>query len=137
MASELSTMFNDAEDPVFWDGSTHHIRCYAHKLNLVVGHGLKALGQKVGNSKPNTPHGIPLPIPSLEVNGEQYESDNDDESDDEDMGGLPSLPDGVDGDEQEDEDEVIPMSEESDMVAKALAKVRMFLYILLYSLFID
>lgn len=47
MATELQSMFAKDKDPVTWDGSTHHVRCYAHKLNLVVGHGLKALGQKM------------------------------------------------------------------------------------------
>ena len=33
-----------------------------------MGHGLKALGQKVGPSKPTTPNRVALPIPALEVN---------------------------------------------------------------------
>lgn len=48
MAAKLQSMFSAAEDPDEWDSSSHHVQCYAHKLNLTIGHGLKELGQKVG-----------------------------------------------------------------------------------------
>lgn len=54
MAHELQQMFLNTDDPVSWYPSTHHVRCFAHKLNLVVGHGLKALGQQVGHLKHST-----------------------------------------------------------------------------------
>lgn len=125
MAAELETMFSAADDPADWDATTHHIRCYAHKLNLVVGHGLKALGQKVGTLKPSNPHGISLPMPSLEVNGEEYQDEDDPDSDEEDSAGLPAEADGVDDDdcEEEDEDKSDSSSGETNVVAIALAKV--------------
>lgn len=123
MASELEFMFSSADDPVVWEGSTHHIRCYAHKLNLVVGHGLKVLGQTVGPTKPCTPHGIPLPIPSLEVNGNEHVDQDDSDSDDEDDHGLPDEPDGVDDDEFLEHDGSGLDIDEADVVAMALKKV--------------
>lgn len=125
MASELQSMFDQADEPVSWDASTHHVRCYAHKLNLVVGHGLKALGQKVSRVKPSTPHGVSLPIPGVEVNDGkddvEYGSESDEDEDD-----LPDDPDGVD-DEEEEEHEVggVGYDDTDDIVALALKKVRL------------
>lgn len=125
MASELQSMFLDAEDPVAWDASTNHVRCYAHKLNLTVGHGLKLLGQKVSIAKACVPHNQPLPIPVLEVNDgeDEVEIDND-ESDDENDAGLPEKPDGVDEDDTNETLETSGVAcKKDDLVAVALAKI--------------
>lgn len=66
------------------------------KLNLTVGHALKAFGQKVGHSKPWTPHGSPLPIPGLEVNNGEDPIEYGLELGKENKFGLPDKPDGVD-----------------------------------------
>jgi hypothetical protein len=125
MADELQAMFASAENPVHWDSSAHHIQCYAHKLNLTVGHGLKVLGQKVSTVKPTIPQGIPLPIPVLEVNdGEDGIEIDDGESDEENGDGLPEKPDGVDDDDASpDKDSAEVVCDVSDLVAVALVKV--------------
>lgn len=68
MAPKIQSMFAKDEDLLSWDASAHHIQCYTHKINLVVGHGFKASGQKVGQTKPSTLHGDLLPIPWVEGN---------------------------------------------------------------------
>lgn len=125
MATEMQSMFSNAEDPTFWQASAHHVRCYAHKLNLTVGHGLKAIGKKVSVAKPCVPLNHPLPIPTFEVNDgdDNVEIDND-ESDDEDDTGLPDKPDGVDEVETNEELVISGVAcEEDDIVANALSKV--------------
>lgn len=125
MATELEAMFASSEDVANWDSSTHHVRCYAPKLNLVVGHGLKAIGQNVGNAKPSTPYGFALPIPGLEVNdGEDAIEYNESDSESEDENGLPDYPDGVDNeDEHEYRRRDVIGCDKDDVVAVALAKV--------------
>lgn len=123
MALKLESMFAQAENPVTWDSKAHHIRCYAHKLNLTVGHGLKVLGQNVSTIKSTIPHGVALPIPTFQVNnGEDGLEMDEDDSDEEDDDGLPEKPDGVDDDVDQDHpgDNVC---EKDDVVAAALVKV--------------
>jgi hypothetical protein len=121
MAQELQDMFLNADEPVAWDSKAHHVRCYAHKLNLTVGHGLRVLGQKVSTAKPAVPQGVPLPIPTLEVNaGEDGIQMDESESDEEDGEGLPEKPDGVDDEEIVSEETV---GNGDDLVAQALMKV--------------
>jgi hypothetical protein len=135
MALELESMFAKAEKPVTWDSKSHHIRCYAHKLNLTVGHGLKLLGQKVSTTKSTIPHGVPLPIPTLQVNNSEDGIEIDeDESDDEDDEGLPEKPSGVDDDEDHDQsnDQV---GEKEDIIAIALVKVCLFPFFFFYPFF--
>lgn len=130
MAAELQSMFWKAGKLVYRHVSGHHIKCYAHKLNLTVGHGLKALGQKVGPSKPTTPNNVPLPIPALEVNDGDDKVEVDDPDSEEDDADLPEKPDGVD----DDKDCVVDgtnnteggeksQDKPEDVVALALAKV--------------
>lgn len=129
MAIELEQMFSTAKDPTAWDSASHHIRCYAHKLNLTVGHGLKALGQKVGQSKPSTPHGVPLPIPGLELNDGEDPLECDLESDEASKSGLPDEADGVDDEDEEDnltQEAGVVVCDEDDVVAVALKKVSSF-----------
>jgi hypothetical protein len=117
-------MFASAEDPITWDSKSHHVRCYAHKLNLTVGHGLKALGQKVGNTKPSTPHGVPLPIPGLEVNdGEDLVEFHASDTESEDEQGLPDKADGVDDEDDHGDGVQEETPNKDDVVAIALAKV--------------
>lgn len=124
MAKELEGMFAGANNPVHWDSSANHIRCYAHKLNLTVGHGLSLLGQKVSKAKPSTPHGIPLPIPTLEVNGGQDDIEIDEtESDEENGDGLPATPDGVDDEEGSIDYNTEVFVDKGDLVGLALVKV--------------
>jgi hypothetical protein len=121
MATEMQSMFAAADDPVLWESSTHHVRCYAHKLNLVVGHGLKKLGQKVSTAKPTIPQGVALPIPTLEVNNGDDEIDFDEvDSDEENDENLPDKPDGVD---DEDTNQAEEAADKDDVVALALTKV--------------
>lgn len=130
MAEELESMFAMAEEPESWDSSAHHVRCYAHKLNLTVGHGLRILGQKVQTKKPSIPKGVPLPIPVLEVNdgNDGIEIDSS-KSDEEDSIGLPDQPDGVDDDDGSlDIDEEV--CQQDDIVAIALEKVSFFFFFL-------
>lgn len=125
MPSEMQNMFASADDPVDWHAPSHHIRCYAHKLNLTVGHGLKALGQKVSTQKSTIPHGFSLPVLVREVNGgnDQIEMDKSD-SVEEDMYGLPDKPDGVEDDEgNEESNSSTCIGEKEDLVARALKKV--------------
>ena len=125
MASEMRVLFKNAEDPVVWSASSHHVRCYAHKLNLTVGHGLKVIGQKVSVAKPCIPHGHALPIPALQANdGDDEVVVDNSESDEETDNDLPDQPDGVDEDETNQELEVTgEVCEKDDVVALALVKV--------------
>lgn len=124
MAAELQRMFSKAEDPVHWSSQTHHVQCYAHKLNLVVGHGLKALGHKVGNAKPSTPHGVPLPIPGLEINdGEDNIEFHASDTESEDEEGLPQKADGFDDEDATQDEETESPCDKDDFVAAALQKV--------------
>lgn len=137
MAAEMSSMFASAEDATFWQASSNHVKCYAHKLNLTVGHGLKALGQKVTIAKPCIPRNQPLPIPVLEVNdGEDEITIDDGESDDENDEGLPDKPDGVDEDDtNEGLENSVKTCDNDDLVAISLAKVSKFLSLFLLVFF--
>lgn len=127
MAAELQSMFANAEQPATWAARSHHVKCYAHKLNLVVGHGLKALGQKVNYYKPTIPHGphgIPLPVPALAVNDGEDEVEIDkSDSEEEEEDGLPDTPYGVDEDDGDSGDGPDAASITDDNVAEALKKV--------------
>lgn len=114
MAEELKSMFASAEDPGKWDASSHHVQCYAHKLKLVVGHGLYSLGQKVSTAKPTTKHGFQLPIPALKVNNSEDELDiNDSPSDNKDEDNLPEKPEGVDNEDTAGDQEEVCDKDES------------------------
>lgn len=136
MAQELQDMFAAADNSVLWHSSANHVRCYAHKLNLTVGHGLRVLGQTVKTLKPTIPRGIPLPVPLLEVNdGDDTIEMDESESDEDDGDGLPDQPDGID-----DEDFIMDdISEDAvinkdDIVALALVKVSEALFPLIFFL---
>lgn len=71
MASELESIFSEAQDPVYWKSSANHVLCYAHKIGLVANKGLKTLGIKTHQTKPTNPEGRALVIPEIYVNGEE------------------------------------------------------------------
>lgn len=128
MTAKIESMFSAAANPVTWNGSANHVRCYAHKLKLVVGHGLKSLGQKVSTAKPTIPHGVPIPVPTFEVNdGNDAVVLDDSVSDYKDKANLPDKPEGVDdedtNEEQGGQSEIGQEKEKEDMVALALSKV--------------
>lgn len=83
LASELETIFSESQDPVYWNSAANHVRCYTHKLGLVVNEGLKTLGIKNHQTKPTNPEGRALVIPEIYVNGEE-EVDEGASSDDDD-----------------------------------------------------
>lgn len=59
----MSVMFTEADNPVFWDPAINQVKCYTHKIGLVVKAGLKALGMRAGYTKPKTSRGFMLPTP--------------------------------------------------------------------------
>lgn len=87
MACEMEVMFSQSKNPVAWDSSKNHVRCYAHKLGLVVKKGLKLLGLPAGHIKPTTPPNTSVPIPSIILNDDMEENpiDQDDSDDDDDL----------------------------------------------------
>lgn len=82
MAQELELMFADSDEKVKWDSSRNHVRCYAHKLGLVVKHGLNSIGLAAGHIKPTTPPNTTIPIPSIVLNNDMTEVVGSDDSDD-------------------------------------------------------
>lgn len=68
MANELSSMFLEAEQSVEWDVYANQIKCYTHKVGLLVNTGLKSLGLRAGHVKPTTSPGITLPTPIMTLN---------------------------------------------------------------------
>lgn len=102
--------------------STHHVWCYAHRLNLTVGHGLKDFGQKVGHVKPFTPNGLPQPIPCLDVNDGEDPIEYGSELDEEIELGLPDEPNGLNDDEDYEQQETDEAGDEqeADLVVVAL-----------------
>lgn len=121
MAHELSSMFLDAKDSVDWDSSANQIKCYTHKIGLVVKAGLKSLGLSAGHIKPTTSPGITLPTPIMTLNegndNIQFDSSEDEEQEDSD-------PDqeGFD-DNSLDSDCEDSVAENASEVAKAVRKV--------------
>lgn len=65
MAMEMSRIFREGESPVYWDAKNNHVRCYAHKLALVVKAGLRSIGIDPGHTKPTTTPGREIPPPLL------------------------------------------------------------------------
>jgi hypothetical protein len=84
MAREMEVMFSECDDPIDWDSSKNHVRCFAHKLGLIVKKGLKTLGLAAGQIKPSTPLNASVPIPTVLLNDDLTEDVINDESDDED-----------------------------------------------------
>lgn len=85
MAREMEAMFAECDDPIEWDSSKNHVRCYAHKLGLVVKKGLKVMGLAAGHIKPTTPPNFSVPVPTLVLNDDLTgDAINYDCSDDED-----------------------------------------------------
>lgn len=77
-------MFAKAESLAHWDAARYHIRCYAHKLALVVKAGLSYLKIQPKNLKIDGKGLGPVPdIPLIELNGGEGEveaKDTDSES---------------------------------------------------------
>lgn len=67
MATEMSCIFQDGDEPVHWDSKSNHVRCYAHKLALVVKAGLRSIKIDPGHTKPTTTPGLDIPTPSLDL----------------------------------------------------------------------
>jgi hypothetical protein len=83
MAREMEVMFSECDDPIERDSARNHVRCYAHKLGLVVKKGLKVLGLAAGHVKPTTPPNTSVPVPIVTLNDDLTEDAiNYDESDD-------------------------------------------------------
>lgn len=68
MAHELARMFQDAENEEVWDSTANQVKCYTHKIGLVVKAGLKSLGLSAGHVKPTTQPGVTLPTPTMTLN---------------------------------------------------------------------
>lgn len=93
MANELSSMFLEAEQSVEWDVYANQIKCYTHKVGLLVNTGLKSLGLRAGHVKPTTSPGIALPMPIMTLNeGDEdlhFDSSEDEQQDDPDQNQEP------------------------------------------------
>lgn len=63
-------MFSEADNPTFWDLASNQVKCYTHKIGLLVKAGLKSLGLRAGNVKPTTSPGGTLPTPTMTLNEE-------------------------------------------------------------------
>jgi hypothetical protein len=83
MAQEMEQMFAESNEKVEWESAKNHVRCYAHKLGLVVKHGLNSIGLAAGHIKPTTPPNTTIPIPSIVLNEDMTEVVGSDDSDDE------------------------------------------------------
>lgn len=84
MAREMEVMFSECDHPIDWDSSKNHVRCFAHKLGLIVKKGLKVLGLAAGQIKPSTPLNASVPIPTVLLNDNLTKNVINNESDDED-----------------------------------------------------
>lgn len=65
MAVEMARIFEECADPVQWNAKANHVRCFAHKLALVVKAGLRSIKIDPGHTKPTTTPGREIPIPPL------------------------------------------------------------------------
>lgn len=132
MAHELSQMFRDADDPVDWDSTVNQVKCYTHKVGLVVKAGLKSLGVSAGHIKPTTQPGVVLPTPTVTLNdGEEdlaFDSSEDDMDDTESTQGvrvgrlLDDNPSDCGSDDDDKEEQ--PLSD----LARAVRKVGIFVF---------
>ena len=61
----MSRNFGEGKDPVHWNSKANHVRCYAHKLALVVKAGLQSIKINPGHTKPTTTPGCDIPTPLL------------------------------------------------------------------------
>lgn len=113
MATEMSRIFGQGEDPVYWNAKANHVRCYAHKLALVVKAGLRSINIDPGHTKPTTTPGRDIPTPSLAIDDSQVANFPDDLNNTE---AVDSLEDGDDigGDQDGDTDSEV---EEGDQQA--------------------
>lgn len=106
MAREMEKAFEDSEYQVKWDSSENHVRCFAHKLGLVVKHGLGSLHLSAGHIKPTTPPNTSVPVPSLILNDNvdgialQSKTDEEDEDDIPDHSGRLKSNEDLDSDEE-------------------------------------
>jgi hypothetical protein len=120
MADELESMFKSAEEPVYWDSSANHVRCYCHKLALVVKHGLKTMNISVGHVKPTTQPGATVPVPSLVLNTGEDNVEVQSSSDEDDAGLVPST---IDPNDDDETCELRVPSDTTELVKRALLKV--------------
>jgi hypothetical protein len=85
LAFELQRLFLDANPSVSWSAGLMQIRCYAHKLALLVKHGLASIGLNAGHTKPTTQPLFNIPTPSIILNdGDDVQHEVQDESEDSD-----------------------------------------------------
>lgn len=125
MADELEKMFMAANESVFWYSAANHVRCYCHKLALVVKHGLKTMNVTVGHVKPSTQPGASVPVPTLVLNTGNDEVDVPSSSDEDDAGLVPTTND-LDG----EDDDSVPQEpgDTTELVKRALLKVSMLFF---------
>lgn len=140
LAKELETMFMDCDDPVFWDSSRNQIRCYCHKLALIVKAGLATMGlDDHGRTKPTIPSGkrLRLLLPDDHIasskivmaDGTLVDEDGDlidCDSDQEDVSALEEGEDMEASDDSEDEDDAPDyklQKSDASLLQRAVTKV--------------
>lgn len=125
MAQEMEEMFLQSDDKVQWDLAKNHVWCYAHKLGLVVKHGLKSIGLAAGHIKPTTPPNTSIPNPSIVLNNDMTEVLCDsDESNDEIL--IPRSSAAHDETDVEDGPDYDYVPSQSCLVVQGAIKVRNF-----------
>lgn len=130
MADELEIMFRNAKQSVYWDSAGNHVRCYCHKLALVVKHGLKTMNISEGHVKPSTRPGSTVPVPTLTLNTGEDDVDIQSSSDEDDVGLVPTA---GNHDDKDDDCETEEPSDSTELVKRALLKVSQFTFRLLPS----
>lgn len=132
LAYELQRMFQEATPSVDWPAGRMQIRCYAHKLALLVKHGLASIGLDAGHTKPTTQPLFNIPTPSITLNDgtDEMQVDEEDETEESDASesGIcdgESDSDGDDNDQLSQLPAVLPGSTRSrpDLVIQAIKKV--------------
>ena len=112
----------NSDESIYWDSSANHVRCYCHKLALVVKHGLKTMNISASHIKPTTQPGTNIPVPTLVLNnGEDDVEVQSSESSDEDDAGL--VPTSNDLDCEDDDGNNGEPSDTTELVRRALLKV--------------
>lgn len=119
MAKEMSRIFRDGDDPVHWDSKSNHVRCYAHKLALVVKAGLKSINIDPGHTKPTTKPGREIPTPLLDLDHSSNFPDEDQEGEPTDL-----LEDGEDIGRDRDGDTDSESEDETDSRCRGTIETR-------------
>lgn len=119
MAREMARLFSECDSPVYWSPKRAHVKCFCHKLALMVSHGLKTLDISAGHIKPTTQPGLVVPIPTVRLNDDDNDLLNSEDSDEE-QGSL--VPDSCENEtlSEEPSDAII---QSADIVARSVHKV--------------